>query len=75
MPTVYLALLIPLIVTGIFYYFKKHEFVWWEYFIPFLSVLIAIVGAKALIDHSRVQFTEYWGSTVVAVYEEEPYNY
>lgn len=74
MPTVYLALLIPLIVTGIFYYFKRHEFVWWEFFVPFLSTLIAIVGAKALIDHSRVQFTEYWGSTVTAVYEEEPYN-
>jgi len=75
MPTVYLALLIPLIVTGIFYYFKRHEFVWWEFFIPFASTLIAIVIGKAIVDHAAVQFSEYWGSTVTAVYEQEPYNY
>jgi hypothetical protein len=75
MPTVYLALLIPIIVTGIFYFFKKHEFTWWEFFIPIGSVLILTIISKLLIDHSSVQFTEYWGSTVTAVYEEEPYNY
>lgn len=75
MPTVYLALLIPLIVTGIFYYFKRHEFVWWEFFIPFGTTLIAIVIAKGIIDHQAVKFDELWGSTVTAVYEEEPYNY
>jgi hypothetical protein len=74
MPTVYLALLIPLIVTGVFYYFHKHEFVWWEFFVPAASVLVAIIIGKAIIDHSSVQFTEYWGSTVTAVFEEEPYN-
>jgi hypothetical protein len=75
MPTVYLALLIPLIVTGIFYYFKRHEFVWWEFFVPIASVLVAIIISKAIIDHSAVQFEEYWGSSVTAVFEEEPYNY
>ena len=75
MPTVYLALLIPLIVTGIFYFFHRHKFVWWEFFIPIASVLIAVVISKVIIDHSAVKFTEYWGSTVTGVYEEEPYNY
>lgn len=75
MPTVYLALLIPIIVTGIFYFFRKSEFAWWEFFIPIAAVLIAIVISKAVIDHTSVQFTEWWGSTVTAVYEEEPYNY
>jgi len=75
MPTVYLALLIPLIVTGIFYFFRKSEFAWWEFFIPIASVLVAVIISKAIIDHTSVQFTEYWGSTVTAVYEEEPYNY
>jgi hypothetical protein len=75
MPTVYLALLIPIIVTGIFYFFRKSQFVWWEFFIPIGAVLISVIIAKALIDHSAVKFTEYWGSTVTAVYEEEPYNY
>jgi hypothetical protein len=73
--SVYLALLIPIVVTFIFYYFKKHEFTWWEFFIPIFSVLIAVVISKAIIDHNSVSFTEYWGSTVTAVYEEEPYNY
>jgi hypothetical protein len=75
MPTVYLALLIPIIVTGIFYFFRKSQFVWWEFFIPIGVVLISVVIAKALIEHSAVKFTEYWGSTVTAIYEEEPYNY
>lgn len=75
MSTVYLALLIPLFVTIIFYLYKKHEFTWWEFFIPIASVLIAVVISKAIIDHSSVRFTEYWGSTVTAVFEKEPYNY
>lgn len=75
MPTVYLALIIPIIVTGIFYFFRKSEFAWWEFFIPIASVLVAVVISKAVIDHTSVQFTEWWGSSVTAVYEEEPYNY
>lgn len=72
---IYLALLVPIIVTGIFYYIKKHEFVWWEFFIPIASVLVATIISKVIIDHQSVQFDEYWGSTVTAVYEQEPYNY
>lgn len=72
---IYLALLIPIIVTGIIYYFKKHEFTWWEFFLPFAVTLVAILISKLIIDYSSVQFNEYWGSTVVSVYEEEPYNY
>lgn len=71
----YLALLVPLIITGIFYLYKKHEFTWWEFFIPIASVLVVIVISKLVIDHTSVRFTEYWGSSVVSVYEEEPYNY
>lgn len=71
----YLALLIPIVVTAIFYFLKKKEFTWWEFFIPIGSVLIAIIISKLVIDTSSVRFTEYWGSSVVAIYEEEPYNY
>ena len=74
MPTIYLALLIPLIVTGIFYYFKRHEFVWWEFFVPFGATLVFIIISKLIIDYTAVQFTEYWGSTVTSVVEEEPWN-
>jgi len=75
MPSIYLALLIPLIVTGIFYYFKRHEFVWWEFFIPFLVVLVAVIISKFAIEASSVSFKEYWGSSIVSVTEQEPYNY
>lgn len=75
MPSIYLALIIPVIVTIIFYFKYKNNFTWWEFFVPIISTLIFIVISKLIIDYSSVQFTEYWGSTVVSVYEEEPYNY
>ena len=75
MSILYLALLIPVIVTAVFYYFKKCEFTWWEFFIPIGSVLITIIISKLIVDYSSVHFTEYWGSTITAVYEDEPYNY
>lgn len=72
---IFFALLVPILITGIFYFIKKHEFVWWEFFIPIGATLLSIVIAKVIVDHTSVMFTEYWGSTVVAVYEQEPYNY
>jgi hypothetical protein len=75
MSVLYLALLVPIIVTAIFYYFKKREFTWWEFFIPIGSVLVAIIISKLIISYSSVHFTEYWGSTITAIYENEPYNY
>lgn len=75
MSILYLAFLIPLVVTGIFYYFKKHEITWWEFFIPIGCTLVMIFVSKLIIQTTTVNFTEYWGSTVTAVFEEEPYNY
>lgn len=71
----YLALLIPIIVTVIFYFFRKNKFTWWEFFIPIAVIAITILISKLIIDTTSVTFTEYWGSTITAVYEEEPYNY
>lgn len=75
MGIVYLALLIPILVTGIFYLFKKHEFTWWEFFIPIASVALIIFISVKIAEKSTTRFTEYWGSTVTQVIEEEPYNY
>lgn len=71
----YLALLVPVIITFGFYLYKKHEFTWWEFFIPILGVAVVIFVTKLCIDSASVNFSEYWGSTVTAVYEQEPYNY
>jgi hypothetical protein len=69
------ALIVVLIVTAVFYFINPKEYKWWEFAIPLGITLGLIFGAKALIDHSSVMFTEYWGETIVSVYEEEPYNY
>ena len=69
------ALLVCLAVTGVFYFIDRNRYLWWEFFIPVAATLLIIFGMKALVEHSSVQFTEYWGETMVSVYEEEPYNY
>ena len=72
---IYLALLIPIVVSIIFYIFYKREFTWWEFFIPIATVFVVITITKAVINKYMVTFPEYWGSTVTAVFESEPYNY
>ena len=72
---VYGALIVVVIITAIFYFLNPKEYKWWEFFIPILITLGMIIGAKALIDHSSISFTEYWGETIISIYEEEPYNY
>jgi hypothetical protein len=69
------ALLVCIAVTLVFYFIDKTKYLWWEFFIPIAATLILIFGMKALVDHSSVKFTEYWGESMVSVYEEEPYNY
>lgn len=68
------ALIVVVIVTVIFYLRKPKEYKWWEFTIPLLITLGMIFGAKALTDHIGVMFTEYWGESIVEIYEEEPWN-
>lgn len=72
---VYGALIVVVIITAVFYFINPKEYKWWEFFIPILITLGMIVGVKAVIDHSSVLFSEYWGETIVSVFEQEPYNY
>lgn len=68
------ALIVVIIVTAIFYFKNPKEYKWWEFGVPLLITLGMIFGAKALTDHMGVMFTEYWGETITAVVEEEPWN-
>jgi hypothetical protein len=68
------SLIVVIIITAIFYYLNPKEYKWWEFGIPIIITLGLIIGAKALTDHTRVMFTEYWGETIVSVHEEEPWN-
>jgi hypothetical protein len=71
---IYLALFLPILITLVFYFTNKKKFVWWELFVPFVATFVIIMLTKLLIDYSSVNFTEYWGSNVKYIYEEEPWN-
>jgi len=72
---IYGSLILSLFITFIFYVLKRKEFVWWEFFLPFTLTLITVVVSKLIINYSSTHFTEYWGSNISYVVEEEPYNY
>ncbi len=71
---IWLALLIPILITAIGWWFNKKKYTLWEIFVPFGITLVLILGAKGLITLSERTFTEYWGSNITSVYENEPYN-
>jgi ABC-type transport system involved in cytochrome bd biosynthesis fused ATPase/permease subunit len=71
---VYLALIIPIIITLGFYVYYRHKITWWEFFIPFGVTLILIISAKLTINAVSSRYTEYIGSSIIEIYEEEPYN-
>lgn len=71
---VWLICIIPVITTGIFYALKPKEFVWWELILPIVISIGITFLTKLITDDLNVQHDEVWGSTVVEVYESEPYN-
>jgi hypothetical protein len=71
---IYLSLLIPVIVTCVFYLYGKRHFTWWEFFIPIGVGIICIISSKLLIDSFETSYTEYWGSSVVEARYYEPWN-
>ena len=68
------SLVVVIIVTAIFYFRNPKEYKWWEFAIPLIITTGMIFGAKAIIEHASVMFTEYWGETIISVHEEEPWN-
>jgi len=69
---IYFALLIPVIVALVLYFFYAHKTVWWEFAIPFLASIILVLLLKLAVDTSTVRSEEYWGSMVdrVEYYEK-----
>lgn len=68
------SLLVSIGITIGFYFWKPEEFKWWEPLVTLSLVLGSIFGLNAIMKTVGVTFTEYWGETIVYVYEEEPYN-
>lgn len=71
---IFLAILIPIFITLGFYIKHKEEFVKWEIVTPTIATIILIFIAKFITDSIDHKFTEIWGSTVIEIYEEEPWN-
>jgi len=69
------ALLVNIAVTLFFYLRAPKEYVWYELVLSLVITSGLIFGAKALADKHTAMFTEYWGETIIAVGEEEPYNW
>ena len=59
-------------MTIVSYIWFRHEVVWWEYLLNFGIALICIFASKAIIEHTQVTDTEYWGgwATEVRYYED-----
>lgn len=63
------------LITAIFYLLNPKRILWWEALISIGITCLMILIIKLIINHISVQFTEYWGETIVSIVEEEPYNY
>jgi hypothetical protein len=68
------SLIVVIIITVIFYFLNPKKYKWWEFFIPLLATLLAVIVSKVIIEKNAVSFTEYWGSSISYIVEEEPWN-
>ena len=73
--TAYGAVLLAFIVTLVFYLLDKKQYTWWEFFIPPVATLVVVLLTQLIFKATSSYYGETWGSTVVAIYEQEPYNY
>lgn len=64
---IWLALLIPVVITILIAYFFPHKWVWWELLIPFPATLIFVLGFKATVEHVRTSDTQYESGLIVQV--------
>jgi len=72
---IYGAVILSLLVTLGFFLTNKKAYTWWEFFIPTTATAIVAIVFKLIFSAVGENFSEYWGSTIVSVYEQEPYNY
>ena len=71
----YGAILLSFLVTLGFYLYDKKSYTWWEFFVAPLVTTILVLLTQLIFKASSSYYGETWGSTVTAIYEQEPYNY
>ncbi len=71
---VWFICLIPVFTTIGFYVHKRHEFVWWELFVPTAVSLLVTFFIKFITDEMNVRHDEVWNSNTTELYESDPWN-
>jgi len=72
---IYGAIILSFLVTLGFFLLNKTQYKWWEFFLGTAATGIVVLIFKLCFNAIGDSYTETWGSTIVSVYEEEPYNY
>jgi hypothetical protein len=72
---VYGAFIVSILISLVCYFLYPKKILWWEFIVSISITVIVIFGLKSLIAYASVEFTEYWGESIVCIVEEEPYNY
>jgi len=72
---IYGAIILSFLVTLGFFLFNKTEYKWWEFFLGTAATAIVVLIFKLCFNAIGDSYIETWGSTIVSVYEQEPYNY
>jgi len=72
---IYGAIVLSFLITLGFYLHDKTQYKLWEFFLGTAATTIVVVIFKLCFNAFGDSYTETWGSTIVSVYEQEPYNY
>lgn len=71
---IYGSIILSFLITLGFYIFNKRQYKWWEFFVAPAVTAIVVLIIKLVLDNSVIQCKEIWGSSIVSIYEEEPWN-
>ncbi len=71
---IWLALLIPVLVAFVLYFFFNHNTIWWEFLIPFGASFLLILIMKFSTELSQTSDTEYWSETASKAVYSEPWD-
>jgi len=71
---IWVALIFPIIMTGILGWLFHRKLAWWELLIMILAPALLIAISKAVIETSQTADTEYWGGHVIRAEYYEDWN-
>jgi len=69
------AIILSFLITLGFFLTNKVQYKWWEFFLGTVATTIVVTIFHLIFNSIGQSYTETWGSTVISIYEQEPYNY